>query len=199
MIVVTVDAAVKRADFMLPPGVAAVNLRGGGQAPQRAEAAGGGGIVFGTPLARNAPTWADIAWLRGETRLPLVIKGLLSPDDARCAVETGMDGIIVSNHGGRVLDGTIAPMAALPAIAEAVGGAVPLLLDGGIRRGTDALKALALGARAVLVGRPQLHALAVAGMPGVVHMLHMLRAELELAMAQTGCATLADIGPELLG
>lgn len=199
VIVVTVDAAVKRADFALPSGVAAVNLRGEGQAPQRAEAAGNGGIVFGTPLADRAPTWADIAWLRGETRLPLVIKGLLAPDDARRAVEAGMDGIIVSNHGGRVLDGTITPMAALPAIAETVDGAVPLLLDGGVRHGTDALKALALGARAVLVGRPQLHALAVAGMPGVAHMLHMLRAELELAMAQTGCATLADIGPDLLG
>ncbi len=196
-IVVTVDAAVKRADFTLPPGVIAANLRGGGPVPQRADAAGGG-IVFRTPLVENAPTWADIAWLRSETQLPIIIKGLLAPSDARRAIEAGMDGIIISNHGGRVLDGTITPMAALSAIADAVGGAVPLLLDGGVRHGTDALKALALGARAVLVGRPQLHALAVAGMPGVAHMLHILRAELELAMAQSGCATLADISPALL-
>ncbi|WP_260610205.1 alpha-hydroxy acid oxidase [Sphingomonas sp. IC081] len=197
VLMVTVDAAIKRSEFALPAGVSAANLAAFPRTIQRAQAAGGQ-IVFGTPLADAAPTWDDIAWLRGQTQLPVVIKGLLSPEDAREAVLLGMDGIVVSNHGGRVLDGLITPMAALPAMAAAVEGKVPLLLDGGVRRGTDVLKALALGASAVLIGRPQLHALAVAGMPGVAHMLHMLRAELELAMAQAGCRELSQIGAGLL-
>jgi 4-hydroxymandelate oxidase len=101
--------------------------------------------------------------------------------------------VIVSNHGGRVLDGVVTPVEMMPAMVDAVQGRVPLLLDGGVRRGTDVVKALALGASAVLVGRPQMHALAVAGMAGVAHMLHILRTELEVAMAQTGCATPATI------
>lgn len=197
VLMVTVDAAIKRSEFALPAGVAAANLAAFPRTTQRSEAVGGR-IVFGTPLADAAPTWDDIAWLRGQTRLPIVIKGLLRPQDAREAVAQGMDGIVVSNHGGRVLDGLITPMAALPGMAEAVGGRVPLLLDGGVRRGTDVLKALALGARAVLIGRPQLHALAVAGMPGAAHMLHMLRAEFELAMAQAGCRELSDIDSSIL-
>ena len=197
VLMVTVDAAIKRSEFALPAGVAAENLAAFPRTTQRSEVVGGR-IVFGTPLADAAPTWDDIAWLRGQTRLPIVIKGLLSPQDAREAVAQGMDGIVVSNHGGRVLDGLVTPMAALTGMAEAIGGRVPLLLDGGVRRGTDVLKALALGASAVLIGRPQLHALAVAGMPGVAHMLHMLRAEFELAMAQTGCRELSEIDAALL-
>lgn len=197
VLVVTVDAAIKRSEFALPEGVVAANLAAFPRTVQRAEAAGGK-IVFGTPLAAAAPTWADIAWLRAETRLPIVIKGLLSPDDARMALNHGADGIVVSNHGGRVLDGLATPMAALPAMLEAVEGRVPLLLDGGVRRGTDVLKALALGASAVMVGRPQLHALAVAGMAGVAYMLHILRAEFELAMAQVGCRGLSEIDSGLL-
>ncbi|TCM21659.1 4-hydroxymandelate oxidase [Novosphingobium sp. PhB165] len=197
VLVVTVDAAIKRSEFALPEGVFAANLTAFPRTTQRAEP-GGGQIVFGTPLADAAPTWADIAWLRGETRLPIVIKGLLSPEDARLALEHGADGIVVSNHGGRVLDGLTTPMAALPGMVDAVEGRVPLLFDGGVRHGTDVLKALALGASAVMVGRPQLHALAVAGMTGVAHMLHILRAEFELAMAQVGCKQLADIDRRLL-
>ncbi|WP_395332458.1 alpha-hydroxy acid oxidase [Novosphingobium sp. BL-8H] len=197
VLMVTVDAAIKRSEFPLPHGVEAANLAAFPRTTQRTKAAGGS-IVFGTPLAAAAPTWADIAWLRAETRLPIVIKGLLSPRDARLAMEHGADGIVVSNHGGRVLDGLVTPLAALPGMVEAVEGRVPLLLDGGVRRGTDVLKALALGASAVMVGRPQLHALAVAGVAGVAHMLHILRAEFELAMAQTGCARLADIDGDLI-
>ncbi|MCG2840969.1 alpha-hydroxy-acid oxidizing protein [Sandaracinobacter sp. RS1-74] len=113
-------------------------------------------------------------------------------------MEIGLDGIIVSNHGGRVLDGLAHPLDVLPAIVESVDGRGPVLLDSGVRHGVDALTALALGARAVLVGRPQVHALAVAGMAGVAHMLHMLRIELEMAMAQTGCITLPAIDRRLL-
>lgn len=197
LLVCTVDAAVKRSGFVLPPGVEAANLRGLPRLSQNSHA-GDGRIVFGTPLLQAAPNWESLAWLRATTKLPIVVKGLLSPEDARLALRHGVDGIIVSNHGGRVMDGLRPPLLALPAMVEAVEGRIPLLLDGGVRYGTDVLQALALGARAVLVGRPQLHALAVAGLPGVAHMLHMLRAELELAMAQTGCASLAAIDRRLL-
>ena len=195
-LVVTVDASAKRSGFALPPGVEAANLAGMPRLTQEASIAGGQ-ILFGTPLLETAPNWESIAWLRAHTRLPLVVKGLLAPQDARLARDHGADAIIVSNHGGRVLDGLAAPLDMLPAMVEAAGG-LPVLMDSGVRRGTDILKALALGARAVLVGRPQLHALAVAGVPGVAHMLHLLRAELELAMAQTGCPSLSAIGPELV-
>ncbi len=193
-IVVTVDAAMKRSGFVLPPGVTAANLADAPPVPQ--QAAIGGPILFGTPLIETAPLWDDIAWLRAETRLPLVIKGILSPADARLALEHGMEAIIVSNHGGRVLDGAPSAVAALPAIADLVQGSVPLLLDGGVRSGADIARALALGASAVLIGRPVFHALAVGGMAGVAHMLHLLRAEFELVLAQLGCARPADLGRE---
>lgn len=142
---------------------------------------------------RSAPTWRDVAWLRTQTRLPLLLKGITTAEDARRALDAGVDGLIVSNHGGRVLDSQIATIDALPDVAAAVAGRVPLLLDGGIRRGTDVFKALALGADAVLVGRPFAYALAAAGAPGVAHVLHLLRVELEMAMVSCGCPTLADI------
>lgn len=185
LLMVTVDASVKHSTFTLPPGVEAANLRAMPRIAHQADPIGGN-ILFGTALMDAAPTWDDIDWLRSQTRLPMVLKGLLSAEDARRALDHGIDGIVVSNHGGRVLDGLVDPLDALPAMADAVGDRMPLLLDSGVRQGTDILKALALGAKAVLVGRPQLHALAVAGLPGVAHMLHILRAELELAMAQTG-------------
>lgn len=194
-IVWTVDANIKRSGFPLPYGVEAANLRGM-PAPLHTSHLAQGPILFGTPMALRAPSWDDLAWLRTQTRLPLLVKGVLSPTTARQAVAGGADALIVSNHGGRVLDGAVSPLEVLPAIADAVH--VPLLLDSGVRWGSDVFKALALGAQAVLVGRPQLHALATAGMLGVAHMLHLLRAELELCMAQMGCATLADIGPDCL-
>jgi 4-hydroxymandelate oxidase len=149
-------------------------------------------------LLAGAPTWADIATLRAQTKLPMLLKGIMTAADALRAIEVGADAVIVSNHGGRTLDTQPASIDALPRIAAAVQGRVPLLLDGGIRRGTDVVKALALGARAVLVGRPVLHGLAVGGATGVAHVLKLLRTELEIAMAQTGCATLDAIGPDVI-
>ncbi|AKC86219.1 alpha-hydroxy acid oxidase [Pseudoxanthomonas suwonensis] len=204
-LVLTVDAPVngvrnreQRAGFALPPGVEAANLRG--MPPPAAHRAGapGGSPLFGSGLLAHAPTWDDVAWLRSITRLPVVLKGVLAAADAEAAVDAGIAGLIVSNHGGRTLDTLPATIDALPAVAAAVAGRIPVLLDGGVRRGSDVLKALALGADAVLVGRPYVYALAAAGAPGVAHVLHLLRAELEVAMALTGCRTLADIGPEVL-
>ncbi|MFT3964746.1 MAG: alpha-hydroxy acid oxidase [Sphingobium sp.] len=194
-IVFTVDAAVKRAGFQLPPGVEAANLRG---VPPQSQSTASGAILFGTPLTEDAPRWEDLAWLRERTTLPLLVKGVVAPEDARLAAEQGADGIILSNHGGRVLDSMPAAIEMLPLVRAAVGPSLPLLVDGGVRTGTDVVKALALGAQATLVGRPQMHALAVGGFTGVAHMLHMLRAELELAMAQLGCGTVAAIGREHL-
>lgn len=195
-IVLTVDAAIKLSGISLPTGVAAANLAGMPRLQQTAVP--GGRIVLGTALANAAPRWEDLAWLRAATRLPVLVKGLLLDEDARRAVDMGADGLIVSNHGGRVLDGLPSALDMLTGVRAAVGGAVPLLLDGGVRTGADVVKALALGAQAALVGRPQMHALAVAGMAGVAHMLHILRTELETTMAQLGCADLAAIGPERL-
>ena len=198
-IVVTVDAPCsgvrdreRAAGFELPHGVSAVNLAD--LPPRRAAPPG---LCNG--LVQNAPTWEDIARLVRATRLPLLLKGVLHPDDARQAHAIGVAGIIVSNHGGRVLDTAIPTAHALPAVADAVGGKMAVLVDGGIRRGTDIVKALAPGADAVLIGRPLVHGLAVAGAHGVAHVIRLLRDELEIAMALCGCATIADIDASLLG
>ena len=193
----TVDAHIKRSSYPLPPGVEAVNLRGIPQQRQTGDLMSEH-ILFGSELARGAPTWDDLVWLRQQTRLPLIVKGLLSARAVAQVVELGADAIVVSNHGGRVLDTAVSALEVLPAMRAATPAHIPLLMDGGVRQGTDVLKAIALGASAVLLGRPQMHALAVAGMVGVAHMLYLLRAELELAMAQTGCASLDQIAPRLL-
>lgn len=158
-----------------------------------------------TELARYATaqtdpslTWDVIETMRGVSRLPIVVKGIVSGDDARRAVDSGVDAIVVSNHGGRQLDGTIATADALPDVVDAVAGRVEVLVDGGIRRGTDVLRALALGARAVLVGRPYLWGLALGGEDGVHRVFDLLRAELVHAMTLSGRPRLADIGPDLL-
>jgi 4-hydroxymandelate oxidase len=130
--------------------------------------------------------WDRVAWLQSITKLPLLLKGVVTPEDARLAVEAGVAGIIVSNHGGRQLDGAEATIVALPRVAEAVAGAIPVLMDGGIRRGVHVLTALALGAQAVFIGRPYLWGLAVGGEQGVRDVYQLLRAELELAMALSG-------------
>ena len=179
------------AGFVPPPGVRAVHLQGAPLAPPAAD-------TYCAGLPAHAPNWDDLAWLQGQTRLPLWLKGVLHPQDARQAQALGVAGLIVSNHGGRTLDTAPATANALPLVREAVQDALPLIVDGGIRRGTDVLKAIALGARAVLVGRPALHALAAGGALGVAQMLRLLRDELEMAMALTGCRTLADAGPALL-
>lgn len=138
-------------------------------------------------------TWADLDWLRSLTKLPILLKGVLHPDDAAQAVKAGVAGLIVSNHGGRSLDTAPSTLSALPAVVDRVGGAVPVLMDGGIRRGTDVLKALAVGAKAILIGRPYLHGLAVGGSAGVSRVIDILRDELEQAMALTGRTRLAGI------
>ncbi len=202
-LVLTVDAPThgardreRRAGFQLPVGISAVHLTG---LPASAQPAlqTGQSALFDRLLATSA-TWADIAWLQAQTKLPILLKGILHEDDAREAVRLGVSGVIVSNHGGRTLDTAVATARVLPRIAEAVAGTVPVLVDGGIRRGTDVLKAVALGASAVLVGRPAVFALANAGAVGVAHVLRLLRDELEIAMALCGCATLADVTPALL-
>jgi 4-hydroxymandelate oxidase len=142
--------------------------------------------------------WSDIDWLRDITSMPIVLKGILHPNDARMALARGASGIIVSNHGGRQLDTVPATIEALPAVLDAVGADCEVYVDGGVRRGTDVLKALALGARAVLLGRPILYGLAVDGSAGAAQVLAILRAELERAMVLTGCASRSDVGPELI-
>ena len=202
-LVLTVDAPChgardreRRAGFRLPPGIGAVNLKGMG-APTTTPLPSGQSALFDDLLA-HAPTWDDVAWLQSVTRLPVLLKGILHPDDARQAVALQAGGVIVSNHGGRTLDTAIATARALPRVAEAVHGELPVLVDGGIRRGTDLLKAMALGASAVLIGRPFVFGLANAGAHGVAHVLRLLRDELEIAMALAGCRTLADASPACL-
>jgi 4-hydroxymandelate oxidase len=163
-----------------------------------AQAAPGQSRIF-QGFMRHAPTWADVAWLKSQTRLPLWLKGVMHPHDARAAVEAGADGLVVSNHGGRELDCAPASLTALPAIRGAVGADFPLLFDGGVRSGEDVFRAIALGANGVLVGRLQAYALAVAGALGVGHMIKLLREELEICMALAGCATLADVAQAQVG
>lgn len=141
-------------------------------------------------------TWDDLRFLREHTRLPIVLKGILHPDDARRAADLGVDGVIVSNHGGRQVDGAVAALDALPAVVSAA-GKMPVLFDSGIRTGADIVKALALGARAVLVGRPYVYGLACAGEAGVRGVLQALLAELDLTMALSGVARLQDLSPEI--
>ena len=184
--------------FHLPPGLAAVNLL---PSNPRGEAIGqsgkGMGQAFGWMLDASL-TWADVEWLRSVTSLPVVLKGICRADDAGRAVERGAAAVVVSNHGGRQMDTAPATINVLPACADVVAGRVPVLLDGGVRRGLDVLKALALGATAVLVGRPVLWGLAAAGQEGVDHALGLLRQELDLAMALAGCPDVRAITRDLV-
>jgi isopentenyl diphosphate isomerase/L-lactate dehydrogenase-like FMN-dependent dehydrogenase len=142
--------------------------------------------------------WSDVAELRKLWKGPLILKGILDPAEARRAIDEGIDGLIVSNHGGRQLDSAPATIDALPAVAEAVRGRLPILLDGGVRRGGDVVKAIALGAAACLIGRPQLWGLAVAGEAGVAHVLDIYRREIDRVMGHCGITRLADIKPDLI-
>lgn len=150
--------------------------------------------TFGNPTL----TWDDLGFLREHWRGPIALKGVQHPDDARRAAEAGMDGVVVSNHGGRQVDGAIASLDALPAVVDAVGDRIEVLFDSGVRTGADVLKPLALGARAVLLGRPFVYGLGLAGEAGVRHVLRCVLAELELTMALTGITRLEELGPELL-
>ena len=143
-------------------------------------------------------TWKDIEWVRSQWKGPIVLKGVLDVEDAREAVQSGVEGIVVSNHGGRQLDGAPSSISALPAIAEAVGDDLTVLMDGGIRSGLDVLKAMALGARACLIGRAWAYALGGGGEAGVAHMLSIMRQELQMAMALTGCTEIAGANRQML-
>jgi isopentenyl diphosphate isomerase/L-lactate dehydrogenase-like FMN-dependent dehydrogenase len=194
-LVITVDAALhgirnraQRAGFTLPDGVSAVNLKNRPPLPN-ASFDPSQSIVF-QGMMSEAPTWDDIIWLQSKTEMPIVLKGILNPSDALKAQTLGIAGVVVSNHGGRTLDCLPSSIEMLPQIREVVGDNYLVLFDGGIERGTDVFKALALGANAVLIGRPQLYSLAVAGGLGVGHMLRILREELEVTMALAGTPTI---------
>jgi isopentenyl diphosphate isomerase/L-lactate dehydrogenase-like FMN-dependent dehydrogenase len=149
-------------------------------------------------LINPAATWSDVAWLRDLWDGPLVVKGVLGADDARRAVDAGADGIVVSNHGGRQLDGTEPTISALPKVAHAVGSQVEVFLDGGVRNGTDVVKAVALGARAVLVGRPWFWALAAGGEGGVRRMLEIYSEEIDRTLALVGCPRMSDVDASIV-
>jgi 4-hydroxymandelate oxidase len=194
---VTVDTPIlgvrdreRRAGFHLPPGMKRENLKAlGTSVSKMGHFEGGGNYTILDP----AINWKTLEWIRSLTRLPIVLKGVLSPDDARMACERGADGIIVSNHGGRNLDTVPATIEALPPVVDAVEGRIPVLLDGGVRRGTDIVKALAYGARAVLIGRPYLWGLGVGGAQGVEQVIRILRMEFGAAMALCGTPSISRI------
>jgi 4-hydroxymandelate oxidase len=185
--------------FVLPAGLRVENMTAAGLGDvERRELDSGLSAYFAEKLDPSLE-WKDVAWLRSLTRLPVVVKGLVRPDDALRAIDAGVSAVVVSNHGGRQLDGAPATATVLGPVCDAVRDRVEVYVDGGVRRGGDVLKALALGARAVLVGRPILWGLAVGGEEGALAVLEMLRAELDHAMALAGCASLKDITRELLG
>ena len=184
-----------RNEFTLPPGVGMAHAYEPAWAPPVADAS----TAWASPIASANLTWDDLAWIRAASGgLPLLLKGVVRGDDARQAVDLGVDGLWVSNHGGRQLDGAIATLDALADVRAAVGDRCALVLDGGIRRGTDAIKALALGADAVAIGRPQMYGLAAGGADGVQRVVELLRAELDLAMALVGAASLDALTPDLV-
>jgi 4-hydroxymandelate oxidase len=188
-VVFTVDAPVKQAVMDLPPHVSAVNLE---QPLAPKPLLQGQSQVFDGWM-QQAPTWDDVQWLRQQISKPLLLKGIMHVEDARRAVAIGCEGIIVSNHGGRVLDGTPTVTEVLPLIAAAVGGQCKLIADSGIRSGQDAFKAIALGADAVCIGRPYVWGLAIEGALGVAKVLRWMRDELEMTMALTGVSNLQEI------
>jgi L-lactate dehydrogenase (cytochrome) len=146
----------------------------------------------------SSVTWKDVAWVREQWKGPLIIKGILDPDDARQAAQSGADGVVVSNHGGRQLDGVSSTARALPAIVEAIGGRMAVLADGGVRSGLDVARMLALGADFVLLGRAWAYALAAAGEAGVAHVLKLIDAEMRVAMALTGCTRVSELDRSIL-
>lgn len=204
-LVLTVDAPLLgrrerdvRNGFALPPDLRVENLGGTGFEAVPAAIAESGLAAYFASMLDPSLSWRDLAWLRSITRLPILVKGVVRADDARRAVDHGAAAIVVSNHGGRQLDASPPTAEALPRVVDAIGGAAEVLVDGGIRRGVDVLRALALGARAVLVGRPVLWGLAAGGRDGAAAALAILRRELDLAMALSGCPDVASITRDLL-
>jgi 4-hydroxymandelate oxidase len=189
----TVDAPVKQAVMSLPDGIRAVNLEPALPLPGLLS---GQSMVFDGWMAQ-APDWDDLAWLREQLDVPLLVKGIMHADDATRVVAIGCDGLVVSNHGGRVLDGVPASLHLLPEIVQQVDGKASVLFDSGIRSGRDAFKAMAAGADAVMIGRPYIWGLSVCGVLGVAHVLRLMRDELEMTMALSGIAELADFKARL--
>ncbi len=184
--------------FHLPPGLSAINLIPSNQCGEVIGQSGAGmGQAF-TWMLDPSVTWKDIDWLCSLTKLPVLLKGICRADDAKRSLQHGVAGLVVSNHGARQMDSAPATIEVLPEIAEAIGGKIPVLLDGGIRRGLDILKALALGATAVQIGRPVLWGLASGGEQGVRKVLEMMRQELDLAMALAGCPYVKSITRDLV-
>lgn len=203
-LVLTVDSPVWgkrerdiRNDFSLPEGMGLANFP---DLDQEAlpETEGDSLAAYVEDQLDPSLTWEDVGWLRELSDLPVLVKGVVHPEDARLAAEHGCEGLVVSNHGGRQLDAGVPTALALPPIAEAVGDELEIYVDGGIRRGTDVVKAVALGADAVLVGRPVLWALALDGAEGVARALAMLREEVDTAMALAGARTVGDVTPDLV-
>lgn len=188
-----------KSGFHLPHPLEVKNLGGTDAASLPPRPAESGLAAYVESLLDPALTWEDVGWLRSITDLPVLVKGVVRPDDAELAVEHGVDGIVVSNHGGRQLDTSPATIEVLGPIAEAVDGRAVLLVDGGVRRGTDVVKALALGARAVLIGRPILWGLAVDGERGAAHVLELLRDEIELALLLAGVEDARAVPRDLIG
>jgi 4-hydroxymandelate oxidase len=204
-LVVTVDAPLlgrRERDvknrFALPGELRVENLVASAYGEIGAGAAGSGLASYFASLLDPTLTFRDIAWLRGITRLPILVKGVVRPDDALRAIDAGAAGIVVSNHGGRQLDTAPATIEVLGAVVDAVGDRAEVHVDGGVRRGTDVIKALALGARAVWIGRPILWGLALGGREGVAAALACLRRELDLALALCGCPSICDVGRDLI-
>lgn len=184
--------------FSLPEGITASNLLSANMQalPKMSDASGLAAYIH--ELYDQSLTWKDVEWLRSITSMPILVKGVLRPDDAELAIKHGAAGIVVSNHGGRQLDTVPATISVLERIANQVNGAAELYVDGGVRRGTDVLKALALGAKAILLGRPVLWGLGHSGQAGVELVLSLLRQELDLAMVLSGCASPSDITRDLV-
>jgi 4-hydroxymandelate oxidase len=204
-ILVTVDTpllgrreADERNKFALPQGVGPVNLMDSVYREMPKDAAGSGLQAYITGLWDATLSWDDFDWIQSQTKLPVGVKGVLAAEDAAIACEHGASLIVVSNHGGRQPDHSIPTMDALPAIVDTVAGRCEILLDGGVRRGTDVVKALALGARGVMIGRPYVWGLAHGGQAGALHVLELLRAELELDMTLCGCTDLSQVSRELI-
>jgi 4-hydroxymandelate oxidase len=184
--------------FGLPEGLTVKNMEAAGCGAMPTDGRESGPAVYTRDQLNADLNWKDVEWIRSIATVPVILKGILRGDDAIRAAESGADGIVVSNHGGRQLDTSLATIAALPDVVDAVAGRLPVLLDGGARRGTDVLKAVALGAAAVQVGRPVLWGLAVGGESGVARVLSLLRDEFDNAMALCGCPTVRAIHRDLV-
>lgn len=184
--------------FSLPPGMSIKNLEATPHCSLSASATESGPALYTRNLFDADLSWADIEWFATLTKLPVLVKGILRADDAAKAIEHRAAGVVVSNHGGRQLDTTIATLEALPDVVQGVAGRGTIILDSGVRRGTDIIKALALGANAVQVGRPVIWGLALAGQAGVERVLTLLRDELDNALALCGCPSLAHVTRDLL-